>query len=50
MKKNSYVAPAVLAVLDAADAIKGFGFDKSIDTEMSDPGNQSASAAYRDEE
>lgn len=46
--QTRYIAPAVLAVFDAADAIKGL--DKSIDSEVSDPNAQTASAAYRDEE
>jgi hypothetical protein len=43
-----YTAPAVVAVFDAAEVVKGL--DKSIDSEMGDPSNQTASAAYKDEE
>jgi len=46
--ETRYIAPAVVAMLDAADAVKGL--DKSIDTEVVDPSNQTGSAAYKDEE
>lgn len=46
--QTRYIAPVVLAVFDAADAVKGF--DKSIDAEVTDPNAQTASAAYKNEE
>jgi hypothetical protein len=46
--QTRYIAPAVLAVFDAADAVKGV--DKSIDSEVTDPNAQTASAAYKNEE
>ncbi len=46
--QTRYTAPAVVAVFDAAEAIKGL--NKSLDSEMGDPSNQTASATYKDEE
>jgi hypothetical protein len=46
--QTQYSAPAVVAVLDATDAIKGIA--KIGMNEVLDPNAQTSSAAYRDEE
>jgi len=46
--QTRYTAPVVVAVFDAAVAVKGI--DKSIDSEVLDPNAQTSSAAYKDEE
>jgi hypothetical protein len=46
--QTRYTAPVVVAVFDAAVAVKGI--DKSIDSEVLDPNAQMSSAAYKDEE